>query len=99
MTEEDIYNFNTQQPIMSESPDINAVKSSNYLEPKSRVGEFYANLNTSLNSLMQSSFQTDMHTITLSSMDSSDLNINSDNIFGGNINIEEAIKESDRCDN
>jgi hypothetical protein len=93
MTEDDILDYPLHAPIMTESPDLNDIKSSYQFAPVSRVSEFNANVNTSLNTLMQSSFQTDLQTVTLSSMDSSDLNINSDNVFGGNIDIEEAIKK------
>lgn len=92
MTDEDVIKikFNSK-PVPSESPEV----PDNFkYNGQDSVNAFGYDIDASIGTILSSSFHSNtMHTVTLSSMDSSDFKLDHENVFGGCLSIEELIRQ------
>lgn len=93
MCDEDMIRLQLPELASIESPEITTKRAEVEDEKLDPIANFCANLNTSIGTLLSSSFSSNnMQTVTLSSMDSYDFTPNQENIFGGNCDIDAIIK-------
>lgn len=93
MSDSDMIRLQVSELVLVDSSEIQEKRVEPEDEKFDPISNFWANLNTSIGTLLSSSFSSNnMQTVTLSSMDSYDFTPNQENIFGGNCDIDAIIK-------